>query len=218
MSATIPKSSAATRKKVVRRVLLTGFDPFGGEAINPSWEAVRALDGERIGRHRIVARQLPTEFARAPNVLAAAIDEVRPVLVLCVGQAGGRAQVSVERVALNLADARIADNAGAQPVDSALIANAPHAYFAALPVKRVVERLNAAGIPAEVSHHAGNFVCNAVLFALCHRIAHHDPDLRGGFIHVPYLPEQARNHPNVPSMSLATMIEALRVSIAAALE
>jgi pyroglutamyl-peptidase len=151
-------------------------------------------------------------------VLAAAIAELRPQLVLCVGQAGGRAQVSVERVALNLADARIPDNAGMQPTDSALIANAPHAYFAALPVKQVVERLHAAGIPAEISHHAGNFVCNAVLYALCHHIAHHAPDLRGGFIHLPFLPEQARERPNMPSMALATMIEALRVAIAAAIE
>lgn len=210
-------TDTAPRPKT-RIALLTGFDPFDGEAINPSWEAVRALDGERIAGHRVVARQLPTEFARAPTVLTAAIEDLRPRLVLCVGQAGGRAQVSVERVALNLADARIPDNAGMQPTDSALVANAPHAYFAALPVKQIVARLNAAGIPAELSHHAGNFVCNAVLFALCHHIAHHAPELRGGFVHLPYLPEQARDRPNMPSMALATMVEALRVAVAGAIE
>jgi pyroglutamyl-peptidase len=206
-----------SRTRARRTVLLTGFDPFGGESTNPSWEAVRRLAGTTVARHRVVAERLPTAFGAALTALGAALERHRPALVLCVGQAGGRAALSVERVALNLIDARIPDNSGAQPIDVPVVAGAPLAYFAPLPVKAIVGALRAAGVPAEVSHSAGTFVCNAVFYGLCHRLATALPDTRGGFVHVPYLPGQAAARPGTPSMALETMVAGLRVAMEAAL-
>lgn len=199
------------------RVLLTGFDAFGGETLNPSWEAVRRLRGARLAGHRVVVRLLPTEFARAPGVLFRAIDRHRPALVLCVGQAGGRSAVSVERVALNLVDARIPDNAGARPVDAAVVPGAPAAYLAPLPVRRLVTALRRAGIPAEASLSAGAFVCNAVFYALCHRLAAGRGPALAGFLHIPYLPRQVVDRPKEPSLALETVVAALEVAVEAAL-
>ena len=198
-------------------ILLIGFAPFGGERVNPSWEAVRSLDGETIAGRRVVVQRLPTVLARAPRVLARAVARHDPALVLCVGQAGGRPAVSVERVALNLVDARIPDNAGAQPVDVPVVQGAPVAYLAPLPVKRVVAALRRAGIPAELSQTAGTFVCNAVFFELCHLLATTRPGVRGGFLHIPWLPRQAAGKPGAPSMSTETVALALRVVAAVAL-
>lgn len=198
-------------------ILLTGFDPFGGEAENPSWLAVERLRGRLIAGHRVRALRLPTEYARAPAMLRRALRELRPALVLCVGQAGGRSAVSLERVALNLADARIPDNAGARPCDEPLVTGAPPAYFAQLPLKAMAAALREAGIPVEVSQTAGLFVCNAVFFGLCHALATRHAGTRGGFIHVPYLPVQVVARPGVPSMALETMVEALRICARVAL-
>ena len=203
--------------RTVPKVLLTGFDAFGGERTNPSLEIARALHGKRIAGHRIVGAVLPTEFARSLRVLDELIARHRPALVLAVGQAGGRAEVSLERVAINLIDARIADNAGAQPVDKPVLRNAPDAYFSTLPLKAMLQRLRAAGIPATVSHSAGTFVCNQVFFAIAHRLATRAKALRGGFVHVPYLPKQAARNGNAPSMELAVMIAAVRICIETAL-
>ncbi|CAM5565392.1 Pyrrolidone-carboxylate peptidase OS=Rhodanobacter lindaniclasticus OX=75310 GN=pcp PE=3 SV=1 [Rhodanobacter lindaniclasticus] len=137
------------------RILLTGFDPFGGETVNPSWEAARALHGRRIGGHRVVARQMPTQFAASLRLLRAALRETTPAIVLGVGQAGGRTQLSLERVAINLQDARIPDNAGAQPIDEPVIAGAPAAYFSTLPLKAMLAALHEAGVPTGISHTAG---------------------------------------------------------------
>lgn len=199
------------------RVLLTGFEPFGGEAINPALEVLHELSGERIAGHRVEPAALPVCFEAGPRALIDAIERVNPSLVVCVGQAGGRARMSVERVALNLADARIADNAGAQPIDRALIEGAPNAYFSSLPVKALHASLNQHGVPAELSLSAGTYVCNAVFFALMHHLSTH-PGARGGFIHIPYLPEQACRHPGAPSMSLATLAKGLGIAIGTALE
>ena len=206
-------------KRVLRpgTILLTGFDAFDGAEVNPSWLAVEQLHGERIAGRRVHALQLPTEYARAPLVLRRALRELRPELVLCVGQAGGRPAISLERVALNLADARIADNAGARPCDATLVAGAPPAYFSRLPLKAIAAALRAAGIPVEVSQSAGLFVCNAVFFGLCHALATRHRALRGGFIHVPFLPSQAIDRPGTPSMALETMVEALRICVRVAL-
>ena len=198
-------------------VLLTGFDAFGGEAENPSLLIARTLDGELIAGRRIVGAVLPTEFARALVELDALIDAHRPALVLAVGQAGGRAEISLERVAINLIDARITDNAGAQPVDVPVIDGAPNAYFSTLPLKAMLKRLHEAQIPASLSHTAGTFVCNQVFFGLAHRLATQHRRTRGGFIHVPYLPEQAARHPGTPSLPLATMIDAIRLCLQTAL-
>lgn len=197
-------------------VLLTGFAPFGGEASNPSWDAVALLDGATVAGHTIVTRRLPVEFGGSAAVLAQAIASVSPTLVLCVGQAGGRAQLSIERVALNIVDARIADNAGALPIDEPVVAGGPAAYFATLPIKAMLAAVRRAGIPAEISQTAGTYVCNHVFYALMHAL-HCRPGARGGFVHLPYSPQQAANHPGAPSLSVDVVANALRVMLQAAL-
>ncbi len=203
-----------------RTVLLTGFDPFGGESINSSWLAVETLHGETIAGRRVVAAQLPTSFARGPRALRAAIRRHAPELNLCVGQAGGRAQISLERVAININDARIADNDGAQPVDTPIVRGGPAAYFSTLPIKAMFAAMREAGIPAEISQTAGTFVCNRMFYALMHALAE-DGNLRGGvrggFVHIPYVPEQAAAHPGAPSLSLGIVVAGLRIMMETAL-
>ncbi|QNP57740.1 pyroglutamyl-peptidase I [Paenacidovorax monticola] len=201
----------------MQRILVTGIEPFDGETINPSWEAVRVLDGEEIDGHLVVARQLPCVIAEVGAVLTAAIEELDPVLVLCLGQAGGRADISIERVAINVVDARIPDNAGRQPVDEPVIAGGPAAYFSTLPIKALVRALRDAGIPASVSQTAGTYNCNAIFYTLSHHIATRRPRLRGGFIHVPYLPSMATRHPGAPSLARETVTQAVRIMAATAL-
>lgn len=186
-------------------LLLTGFEPFGGEYDNPSMRLLEALDGRRIAGHRIVTALLPVTFAGAPTALAAALAQHAPALVLALGQAGGRACLSLERVALNLIDARIPDNAGAQPLDVPVVADAPPAYFSTLPLKAALRALQERGIPAELSLSAGSYVCNAVFFALRHLAEHAPGTPRAGFLHLPLLPAQAARHPGAPSMALETM-------------
>ncbi|MCD0420865.1 pyroglutamyl-peptidase I [Rubrivivax sp. JA1024] len=195
-------------------LLLTGFEPFGGEEINPSWEVGAALDGELIGGARVVAQRLPCAFGAALQALDEALARHTPVLVLCLGQAAGRADFSVERVAINVDDARIPDNLGACPVDQPVVAGGPAAYFSTLPVKAMVAALHAAGLPASVSQTAGTYVCNHVFYGLMHRLAAR-PGVRGGFMHLPLLPAQAARRPG-PSLPLATQIDGVRVALAAA--
>ena len=173
------------------KVLVTGFTPFGGEQINPSWEAVKRLP-DRIGEAVLLKREIPTEFDAACAALRAAMDELRPDAVLSAGQYGGANCIRVERVAVNLRDARIADNAGAKPVDEPVVPGAPDAYFATLPTRRIVEKLRGEDIPAQLSYSAGTFVCNNLLFCALHESARKFPAARCGFVHVPYLPEQAK--------------------------
>ena len=193
------------------KVLVTGFTPFGGEQINPSWEAVKRLP-EHIGEMTITKREIPTEFDAACAALRAAMDELRPDAVLSVGQYGGANGIRVERVAVNLRDARIADNAGAKPVDEPVVPGAPDAYFATLPTRRIVEKLRGEDIPAQLSYSAGTFVCNNLLFCALHESARKFPAARCGFVHVPYLPEQAKDG-SAPSMSLALMVRALTAAL-----
>ncbi|MDQ7912904.1 pyroglutamyl-peptidase I [Pseudomonas sp. 102515] len=195
-------------------LLLTGFAPFGGEALNPSWEAARRLDGERLGDLPVVAAQLPTEFGAALRTLDELLDRHRPTLVVAVGQAGGRAELSLERIAINVDDARIPDNAGRQPIDEPVVAGGPAAYFSTLPIKAMTRVLRDAGIPAAVSQTAGTFVCNHVFYGLLHRLQ--GTGVRGGFIHIPYLPAQAAHQPGVPSMALETLVAGLRLALACA--
>ncbi len=191
-------------------ILLTGFEPFGGEAINPSWEAVRALEGKTMSDGSVVAvAQLPCVFGQSLEVLAQHIRKHKPHIVVCVGQAGGRAEMSIERVAINVDDARIPDNAGAQPIDVAIRADGAAAYFSTLPIKAIVAALQANGIPAAVSQTAGTFVCNHVFYGLM-QLAGQTPKIkRAGFVHIPFLPQQALRHPNAPSMSLEVMVAGL---------
>lgn len=198
-------------------ILVTGFEPFGGEARNPSWEAARAVDGERVGGALLVARRLPCVVGEVRQALAAAIDEVEPRLVLSLGLAGGRADVSIERVAINVVDARIPDNAGRQPVDEPVIEDGPAAYFSTLPIKALAQALRERGIPASISQSAGTYVCNAAFYGLMHLIATRRPALRGGFVHLPYLPEMAARHPGAPSLALDTLAEAIRIMASTAL-
>ena len=197
-----------------RPVLLTGFDAFGGDTVNPSWLAVQALSGEVIAGHTVIAAQLPTAFASSTAVLVHLLRIHRPALVICVGQAGGRSALSIERVAININDARIADNTGAQPIDQPVLKTGPAAYFSTLPIKAVLHALQQAGLPAEVSQTAGTFVCNQVFYALMHTLKKQrgKGTMRGGFIHVPFLPSQG-----APSMALGDMVRGLRVAVDCAL-
>ncbi len=198
----------------VPTVLVTGFDPFGGAAINPSWQAVQALHGRRIAGHRVVAAQLPTVFDLSLHALHVLLTQHRPVLALCTGQAGGRAAISLERVAINVNDARIADNALAQPVDTPVVAAGPAAYFSTLPIKAMLAALEREGIRSEVSQTAGTFVCNHVFYGLMHTLATRPEwgGVRGGLVHVPWLPEQGQ-----PSMPLDDIVRGLKVAIRCAL-
>ncbi len=173
------------------KALVTGFSPFGGDAINPSYAAVRRLSkcmAARSGNLDLVTAELPTSFARAPRKLRALIAREKPEIVLCVGLAAERAAICIERVAINLCDARIVDNDGAQPRDKPVIARAPAAYFSTLPVLDIVNALGRAGLRAESSMSAGAFVCNAVFYQLMHSIAINHGPIRAGFVHVPALP------------------------------
>lgn len=201
----------------MKKVLLTGFEPFGGEAINPSWEVVKRLQGQ-TDRLSIVAVQLPCVFDQALSELYANIDVQKPDVVICVGQAGGRADISIERVAINLNDASIPDNQGNQPIDTAVVTHAPVAYFATLPCKAMVQAVKNGGIPASLSLSAGSYVCNHTMYGLLHYLATNYPACRGGFIHIPYLPEQGVNHRNVPTMSLADLEYGLRIAVQTAVE
>lgn len=171
-------------------VLVTAFEPFGGEARNGSQEAL-ALLPEALCGARIVKRVLPVAFGEAAEALRRAVREAGPDAVLCLGQAGGRRALTPERVAVNLRDAAQPDNAGRRPVDEPVLPGAPAAYFATLPVKRMAEAIRAAGLPAEVSNTAGTFVCNEVLYSLLELQAREYPAARGGFLHLPWLSEQA---------------------------
>ena len=201
----------------MKTVLITGFEPFGGESVNPSWEVVSSLDNAIIGGCRVIARQLPCVFGESLAVLNAAIDALSPSLVLAVGQAGGRTDITVERVAINVDDARIADNQGQQPVDVPIVVDGPAAWFSTLPIKAMVMAMRNAGIPASVSQTAGTFVCNHVMYGLLHKLRD-APAVKGGFIHIPYLPQQAAQHPGAPSMAAETVRRALEVAIATALQ
>ena len=201
----------------MKTVLITGFEPFGGESVNPSWEVVSGLDNAIIGGCCVVARQLPCVFGESLAVLNGAIDALSPSLVLAVGQAGGRTDITVERVAINVDDARIADNQGQQPVDVPVVADGPAAWFSTLPIKAMVMAMRNAGIPASVSQTAGTFVCNHVMYGLLHKLRD-APAVKGGFIHIPYLPQQAAQHPGAPSMAAETVRRALEVAIATALQ
>lgn len=202
--------------KALSRVLLTGFEPFGGERINPSALIVGALSGAEVAGARVEGRILPCVFGRAIDAVIRAVEETSPSVVIALGQAGGRAGLSVERVAINVDDARIPDNAGAQPIDQPIVANGPAAYFSTLPIKAMVAALRERGVEASVSQTAGTFVCNHVFYGLRHHLAGR-ADVRAGFVHVPWLPEQAASRPGDPSLPLAVQVEAVCALIAVAL-
>lgn len=196
------------------RILVTGFEPFGGQSLNPSWEVARALHGTLVDGAQVTAVQLPCVFADALPALQEALARHRPDIVLALGQAEGRCDFSVERVAINVMDARIPDNAGEQPIDVPVIAGGPAAYFSTLPIKSLVAGLKAAGFAASVSQTAGTFVCNQVFYALQHALA--GQGVHSGFVHLPLLPEQAADWkgPSLPSWPASVQVAAAQRALA----
>lgn len=198
-------------------VLITGFEPFGGECVNPSWLAATHFAGAHIAGHDIITACLPTAFDASLQALQALLDEHQPQLVIAFGQAAFRSRISLERVAININDARIPDNDGAQPIDTPVIAGGEAAYFSRLPIKAILQTLQTAGIPAEISNSAGTYVCNHVFYGLLHYCANY-PGMRAGFVHIPFLPEQAVQHKEAASMSLENVICAIEIIIRCSLE
>lgn len=192
---------------MMRRLLITGFDPFGGATVNPAWQAVRLLP-ERIGDFEVHKLGIPTVFGKGAALAAEAAEAIRPQVILCIGQAGGRDAVTPERIAVNIRDARIADNEGNQPQGEFCVPGGPAAYFATVPVAEMAQAIRDAGIPGTVSNSAGAFVCNDTLYCLLHRYA--GTSTRVGFIHVPYAPEQGE-----PSMAVERTAKALEAAISA---
>jgi pyroglutamyl-peptidase len=195
---------------VALKALVTGFDPFGGDTVNPSSLAVGRLR-KRIGDLEVHTAELPTSYAHSADVLRELIARVKPAIVLCVGQAGGRTELCLERVAINVQDARIRDNDGGQPIDLPVVTNGPAAYFATLPVKACVAAIRNAGLPAAVSNTAGTFVCNHIFYALMDMLDRDWPEVRGGFLHIPYAPEQAARLGGAPSMALADIVRGIEI-------
>ena len=201
----------------MRNILVTGFGPFGGEPVNPALEAIKKLEGRTIENHTVVTRELPVIRFQAIEAIIQHIRQTDPILVLAVGQAGGRLEITPERVAVNVDDFRIPDNGGLQPVDEPIVAGAPAAYWSTLPIKSMVAAMREAGIPASVSNSAGTFVCNHLFYGLMHHLAQSGGKIRGGFLHIPYLPEQAARIGAQPSMAVDTIVLGLEVALAAAL-
>lgn len=199
----------------MKKILITGFDPFGGEPVNPAFEAVKLLP-EQIAGAELVKLEIPTVFTRSAELVEKTIEAEGPDYVLCVGQAGGRASVTVEKVAINLAEARIPDNDGEQPFDQPLREDGDTAYFATLPVKAMVAAIREAGIPANMSYSAGTYVCNSIMYNVLYLLDRKFPGVRGGFVHVPYALEQGVGKPaDTPTMPLATMVRALEAAVEA---
>jgi pyroglutamyl-peptidase len=199
------------------KALVTGFDPFGGDSVNPSSLAVGML-AKRIGSLIVHTAQLPTSYGQSTAALARAIEKAKPDIVLCVGQAGGRTELSLERVAINVQDARIADNDGAQPIDRPVIEGGAPAHFTTLPIKACVAELRRSGLPASVSNTAGTFVCNHIFYALMDLAAGHPIPIRGGFLHIPSVPEQATRQGGAPSMSVEDIVRGIEIILTVSCE
>jgi len=194
------------------KLLITGFDPFGNEKINPAWEAVKLLPS-KIEGVEVIKLQIPTVFKESINKVLDGIKEYKPDVVLCVGQAGGRYDITVERVAINLDDARIKDNKGNQPIDELVYPDGKNAYFATLPIKAMVEEIKKNNIPASISNTAGTFVCNHVMYGLLYNIEKSSLVKKGGFIHVPFILEQVLDKKDTPAMDLNTVVRGLEAAI-----
>lgn len=199
------------------KILITGFDPFGGESINPALEAVRKLP-DNISGADIIKLEIPTVFGESLKKIEESIILHNPNLVISIGQAGGRFGITPERVAINLDDARIQDNRGNQPIDAKIFEDGENAYFSSLPIKAMVKEMQEGGIPSSVSTTAGTFVCNHVMYGILYMIDKKYSNIKGGFIHVPYIPSQVVAKPNTPSMSLESIVKGLELCIKAAVE
>ncbi|GAA0117606.1 pyroglutamyl-peptidase I [Clostridium senegalense] len=199
------------------KVLITGFDPFGGEKVNPALEAVKLLPNVIAGAE-VIKLEIPTVFRKSVMHIDEAIKMNNPDIVIAVGQAGGRFGINPERVAINIDDARIKDNIGNQPIDIEIEKDGKEAYFSNLPIKAMVKKMNDNGIPAGVSNTAGTFVCNHVMYGILYLIDKKYSNIKGGFIHVPYIPNQVISKPNTPCMSLNDISKGLELCIEAAVE
>jgi len=199
------------------KVLVTGFDPFGGESINPAWEAVKVIKDEIAGAE-VVKMQIPTVVGKSIAKIHDKMVEINPDIVIAVGQAGGRFGVTPERVAINVTDARIPDNEGNQPIDEPIFEDGDAAYFSNLPVKAMVQEIKDAGYPSTLSNTAGTYICNHVMYGILYYIQKEFPNARGGFIHVPYAASQVINKPNTASMAIADITASLEAAIKAAVE
>ena len=199
-------------------ILVTGFQPFGGEKINPAWEAIRVLPDSIVGS-KVIKLQIPVVFGIGADVVSTAIDHINPDIVLCVGQAGGRAKITPEFVGINYRDARIPDNDGNQPHAQRIVEDGPDAYFATLPVRAMTEAMNKSGIPAALSYTAGTYVCNDVMYSMLHVLATKYPNARGAFMHVPFATEQATKQPvNTASLPIEVMARGLEVALSVAVK
>ena len=202
----------------MKKILLTGFDPFGEENINPATEVVEKFSNEKIAGYQVKTLEIPTVYKKSVEKIKEKIDEIKPDLVISIGQAGGRTDISLERVAINIDDYRIEDNEGNKPVDKVINPQGENAYFSTLPIKKMVKRINENGIPAKVSNSAGTFVCNHLMYGLLNYIEKNDLDIKAGFIHIPFFPSQVVDKKNKPSMSLNTVQKGLKIAIKAAIK
>lgn len=196
------------------KLLLTAFDPFGGDAVNPALEAVKLVQ-TKIDDVDVVKLEVPTVFHKSIDKVAEAIEREKPDAVLCIGQAGGRFELTPERVAINVDDARIKDNEGQQPIDVPIFEDGENAYFATLPIKAMVKSIRESGIPASVSNSAGTFVCNHLMYGVLYTLAKKYPDVRGGFMHVPFIPDQVIDRPSTPSMNMRDIAHGIEAAIRA---
>ena len=204
----------------MKKLLITGFQPFDGESVNPALEVAKGLQGKTINGYEVIAREIPVVRFEALKAVQAAIEELQPNAVITIGQAGGRPDITVERVGINIDDFRIPDNKGNQPIDEPVVTGGPVAYWATLPIKKMVANVKAQGIPASVSNSAGTYVCNHLLYGLLHYLTTQGKTaIPAGFIHIPYLPEQmavrSGKDAQVATMSLDTLLKGFEVMIAA---
>lgn len=199
------------------KILVTGFDPFGEDKINPAIESVKKIPDEIKGV-KIIKLEIPTVYMKSLEKIDEAIKEYNPDVILSIGQAGGRPDITVERVGINVDDYRIKDNEGNQPIDTKIYDDGENAYFSNLPIKAIVENIRKNNIPASISNTAGTFVCNHVLYGVQYLLDKKYPNKKSGFIHIPFLPEQVINRPNTPSMSISTIVKALTLALEAIIE
>ena len=197
----------------MKKLLLTAFTPFDGERINPALEAVKLVK-DKIGNLLIVKLEVPTVFGKSIDTVREAIEREKPDFVLSIGQAGGRAEITPERVAINLNDARIPDNEGNQPIDEPIFPDGENAYFSTLPVKAMVEAIRKEGLPSSLSNSAGTYVCNHLMYGVLYYLDKR-PGIKAGFIHVPYIPEQTKNKKEMPALELSKIVRGLEAAITA---
>ena len=192
----------------MKKLLITGFEPFGGQNINPSWQSVLALENQ-IGEFSLYKLEIPTVFKKGVQAVLEKAEQINPDAILCIGQAGGRDSITPEVVAINLMDANIADNEGNKPINEQIDPTGENAYFSNLPIREMVKAINSEGIPAKLSYSAGAFVCNEVMYTLLHKFK--NTDVKVGFIHVPFLPEQTDG--SKPSLEKEHIVKALTLAI-----